>query len=316
MNNKNNNPKGIILILLAMMVFSVQDSIMKYIYNYVSLYEVYLVRTLVSFIIILLFLKLTKKPIVFKTKYPLLTSIRVVLFFFGFSSFYISLTVMPLATATALFFVTPFLITIFAHFFLKEEIGIRRWSAVIIGFVGVYIILDPNFNNFDYLSLTPILCAFCYSLSMIIIKKTSDKDNVYTQTFTFYIGAIFISSIFYFVIGDGQYNTSSHIASQFIFKEWFANLEDSILLMVATGVTASAAFLLLFSAYSIASPSVVSPFEYSILLWSSLSGWIFFNETPGMNTIVGMIIIVSCGIYIFMRERVQEQSIVTEKPLR
>ena len=316
MNSKNNNPKGIILILLAMMVFSVQDSIMKYIYNYVSLYEVYLVRTLVSFIIILLFLKLTKKPIVFKTKYPLLTSIRVVLFFFGFSSFYISLTVMPLATATALFFVTPFLITIFAHFFLKEEIGIRRWSAVIIGFVGVYIILDPNFNNFDYLSLTPILCAFCYSLSMIIIKKTSDKDNVYTQTFTFYIGAIFISSIFYFVIGDGQYNTSSHIASQFIFKEWFANLEDSILLMVATGVTASAAFLLLFSAYSIASPSVVSPFEYSILLWSSLSGWIFFNEIPGMNTIVGMIIIVSCGIYIFMRERVQEQSIVTEKPLR
>ncbi len=316
MNSKNNNPKGIILILLAMMVFSVQDSIMKYIYNYVSLYEVYLVRTLVSFIIILLFLKLTKKPIVFKTKYPLLTSIRVVLFFFGFSSFYISLTVMPLATATALFFVTPFLITIFAHFFLKEEIGIRRWSAVIIGFVGVYIILDPNFNNFDYLSLTPILCAFCYSLSMIIIKKTSDKDNVYTQTFTFYIGAIFISSIFYFVIGDGQYNTSSHIASQFIFKEWFANLEDSILLMVATGVTASAAFLLLFSAYSIASPSVVSPFEYSILFWSSLSGWIFFNEIPGVNTIVGMIIIVSCGIYIFMRERVQEQSIVTEKPLR
>ena len=316
MNSKNNNPKGIILILLAMMVFSVQDSIMKYIYNYVSLYEVYLVRTLVSFIIILLFLKLTKKPIVFKTKYPLLTSIRVVLFFFGFSSFYISLTVMPLATATALFFVTPFLITIFAHFFLKEEIGIRRWSAVIIGFVGVYIILDPNFNNFDYLSLTPILCAFCYSLSMIIIKKTSDKDNVYTQTFTFYIGAIFISSIFYFVIGDGQYNTSSHIASQFIFKEWFANLEDSILLMVATGITASAAFLLLFSAYSIASPSVVSPFEYSILLWSSLSGWIFFNEIPGTNTIVGMIIIVSCGIYIFMRERVQEQSIVTEKPLR
>ena len=169
MLSKNNNPKGIILILLAMMVFSVQDSIMKYIYNYVSLYEVYLVRTLVSFIIILLFLKLTKKPIVFKTQYPLLTFCRVILFFFGFSSFYISLTVLPLATATALFFVTPFLITIFAHFFLKEEIGIRRWSAVIIGFIGVYIILNPNFSNFDYLSLTPILCAFCYSLSLIHI---------------------------------------------------------------------------------------------------------------------------------------------------
>ena len=316
MNSKNNNPKGIILILLAMMVFSVQDSIMKYIYNYVSLYEVYLVRTLVSFIIILLFLKLTKKPIVFKTKYPLLTSIRVVLFFFGFSSFYISLTVMPLATATALFFVTPFLITIFAHFFLKEEIGIRRWSAVIIGFIGVYVILNPNFSNFDYLSLTPILCAFCYSLSMIIIKKTSDKDSVYTQTFTFYVGAIIISSIFYFIIGDGQYNTIDHQASKFIFREWFVNLEISMLFMIATGVTASAAFLLLFTAYSIGSPSVVSPFEYSILLWSSLSGWVFFNEVPELNTILGMFIIVICGVYIFVREKAQEQSIVTEKPLR
>ncbi len=316
MPTKNNNPKGIILILLAMMVFSVQDSLMKYIYSFVSLYEVYLVRTLVSIIIILLFLKLTKKPIVFKTQYPLLTFCRVILFFFGFSSFYISLTVMPLATATALFFVTPFLITIFARIFLKEEIGPRRWSAVIIGFLGVYIVLNPDFRNFDYLSLTPILCALCYSLSMIIIKKTSDKDSVYTQTFTFYIGAIIISSIFYFFIGDGQYNTSDHPASQFIFREWFENLEVSILLMVATGFTASVAFLLLFTAYSIASPSVVSPFEYSILLWSSLSGWLFFDEMLSLRTFIGIFIIVTSGIYIFMREKAQDQSIVTEKPLR
>tara|TARA_B100000686_G_scaffold267745_1_gene283025 strand:+ start:586 stop:1536 length:951 start_codon:yes stop_codon:yes gene_type:complete len=316
MPTKNNNPKGIILILLAMMVFSVQDSIMKYLYNFVSLYEVYLIRSLVSFSVLLLFLKLTKKPVVFKTKYPLLTFIRVILFFFGFSSFYISLTVMPLATATALFFVTPFLITIFANFFLKEHIGARRWAAVVVGFIGVYIILNPDFSNFDYISLTPILCAFCYSLSMIIIKKTSEKDSVYTITFTFYIGAIIISSIFYLFIGDGQYNTTNHPAANFIFREWFSNLEISMFLMICTGLTASAAFLLLFRAYSIASPPVVSPFEYSILLWSSLSGWIFFNEIPGINTIVGIIIIVSCGIYIFVREKAQKQSIVTEKPLR
>ena len=316
MSAKNNNPKGIILILLAMMVFSIQDAIMKHIYSFVALYEVYLIRTLVSFILILLFLKLTKKPIIFKTHYPLLTFCRVVLFFFGFSSFYISLTVLPLATATALFFVTPFLITIFASIFLKEEIGPRRWSAVIIGFIGVYIILNPNFSNFDYLSLTPIFCAFCYSLSMIIIKKTSDKDSVYTQTFTFYLGAIFISFIFYFIFGDGQYNTSVHPASQFIFKEWFTDLESSMFFMITTGVTATLAFLLLFTAYSIASPSVVSPFEYSILLWSSLIGWVFFEEIPSSRTAIGILIIVSSGIYIFVREKAQDQSIATEKPLR
>ena len=316
MSKKNNNPRGIILILIAMMVFSVQDGIMKHIFSFVSLYEVYLIRTLVSFFLILSFLIITKKPIVFKTQYPLLTFCRVILFFFGFSSFYISLTVLPLGFATALFFVTPFLITIFAHFFLKEEIGIRRWSAVVVGFIGVYITLNPDFNNFNYLSLLPILCAFCYSLSMIIIKKTSDKDSVYTQTFTFYFGAIIFSTIFYFLIGDGQYNTSDHPASQFIFREWFVDLESSILFMATTGLTATVAFLLLFTAYSIASPAVVSPFEYSILLWSPLIGWIYFNEIPSLNTVIGILIIVSSGIYIFMREKVQEQLIATENPLR
>ena len=313
---KNNNPKGIIFILLAMLVFSVQDSIMKYIFSFVSLYEVYLIRTLVSLTIILLFLKLTKKPIIFKTQYPVLTFCRVILFFFGFSFFYVSLTVLPLATATALFFVTPFLITIFAKFLLKEQIGPRRWLAVIIGFIGVYVILNPDFSNFDYMSLTPILCAFCYSLSMIIIKLTSEKDSVYTQTFTFYIGAIIISIIFYFIIGDGLYNTIDHPASQFILREWFVNLENSILLMIATGFTSSLAFIFIFSAYRIASPAAVSPFEYSILLWSSLSGWFFFDEIPDLKTVIGMLLIVCGGIYIFIREKAQDQSIVTEKPLR
>ncbi len=316
MSTKNNNPKGIIFILLAMLVFSVQDSIMKYIYNFASLYEIYLIRTLVSFVIILLFLKLTKKPIIFKTQYPLLTFCRVILFFFGFSFFYISLTVLPLGTATALFFVTPFLITIFAKFFLKEQIGPRRWLAVLIGFIGVYVILNPNFSNFDYMSLTPILCALCYSLSMIIIKLTSEKDSVYTQTFSFYIGAIIISVIFYFIIGDGLYNTIDHPASEFIFREWFVNLEISMWLMVATGITASLAFIFVFTAYRIASPAAVSPFEYSILFWSSLSGWLFFNEIPDLKTVIGMLLIVCGGIYIFIREKVQDQPIVTEKPLR
>ncbi len=313
---KNNNPKGIIFILIGMLIFSIQDSIMKYIYNSTSLYEVYIIRTLVSFLIIIIFLKFLKKPIVFKTHYPFLTFCRIILFFFGFSSFYISLTIMPLAMATALFFVSPFLITIFAKIFLKDQVGPRRWVAVIVGFFGVYIILNPNFDNFNYLNLTPILCAFCYALSMIIIKKTSDKDDVYQQMFQFYIGALIISGIFYLFIGDGQYNTIDNPAAQFIFREWFSNLEFSLIYMIVLGFTAAAAFLFVFSAYRIASPAAVSPFEYSILIWSSLSGWLFFDEVPGLRTILGMFLIVAGGIYIFIREKVQEQSIVTEKPLR
>jgi len=313
---KNNNPKGIILILIGMFIVSFMDATFKYINTSVNLYEAYFVRTLISFGVIASYLKITNKPIIFTTHYPLLTSVRVILFFFGFSSFYISLTIMPLATATALFFASPFLITVFAIFFLKEEVGMRRWSAVIIGFIGVYIILNPDFNDFDYLSLTPVFCAFCYALSMIIIKKTSDKDDVYSQMFHFYIFAITISLIIYFFMGDGQYNNFDHPASHFIFRKWFGNLEFSLPYMIFIGVIGATGFLCFFTAYRIASPAVVSPFEYSILIWATLNGWIFFDEIPNQRTFVGMILIICGSIYIFIREKAQDQSIVTEKPLR
>ena len=313
---KNNNPKGIILILIGMFIVSFMDATFKYINASVNLYEAYFVRTLISFGVIASYLKITNKPIIFTTHYPLLTSLRVILFFFGFSSFYISLTIMPLATATALFFASPFLITIFAIFFLKEKVGIRRWSAVIIGFIGVYIILNPDFNDFDYLSLTPVFCAFCYALSMIIIKKTSDKDDVYSQMFHFYIFAMAISIIFYFFMGDGQYNNIDHPASQFIFRKWFDNLEFSLPYMIFIGVIGASGFLCFFTAYRIASPAVVSPFEYSILVWASLNGYFFFDEVANVRTVIGMVLIVCGSIYIFIREKAQDQSIVTEKPLR
>ena len=276
----------------------------------------YLIRSLTSFLIVIFYLKITNKAIILKTNYPILTLVRVILFFFGFSSFYIALSVMPLATANALFFCSPFIITIFARFILKEKVGIQRWLAVIVGFIGVYIVLDPDFSNFNYLSLLPVLCAFCYASSMIIIKKTSDKDNVYSQVLQFYVAAMIISIIFYFLIGDGQYNTSGHPASQFIFRKWFVNLEFSMPYMVMLGVIAAGSFLCLFTAYRIASPAVVSSFEYSILIWASLNGWLFFDEIPNQRTIVGMILIICGGIYIFIREKDQDQPIVTEKQLR
>ena len=137
---KSKNAQGILFIVLGMFIFAIQDSIVKYIYSSISLYEMYLIRTLTSFFIVIFYLKVTNKPIIFKTHYPILTITRVILFFFGFSSFYISLTIMPLATATALFFCSPFITTILARFILKDKIGIQRWLAVLVGFFGVYIV--------------------------------------------------------------------------------------------------------------------------------------------------------------------------------
>ena len=116
----NDNTKGILFIMTGMAFFSIQDSLIKFIYEDIALFELYLGRTLIQATILLGFVILTKKHITLKTHYPFLTLIRVICFFFGFSFFYISLTFMSLAMTSALFFSCPFFMSMFAKFFFKR----------------------------------------------------------------------------------------------------------------------------------------------------------------------------------------------------
>ena len=316
MNKVQNNTKGIIFILLGMATFSIQDALIKFIYNDAALYELYFGRTLAAIILLVSYLKFSNKKINLKTHYPLLTTIRVICFFFGFSFFYISLTYMTLATANALFFCCPFFVSILAIIFLKEKIGIRRWSAIITGFIGVYIVLNPDFSNFNYMKLAPIACALCYAISMTITKITSDKDNVYTQMLHLYIGAIIISILFFIFTGKGQFNNFNDPTFQFIFREWFTNPSYAWPFIISMGLISVLAFYFILNAYSIASPSVVSLFEYSLIIWAILIGYILFDNVPSIRTLFGAIIIIFAGIYIYLREKVNEQLIVSDNPIR
>ncbi|MDC3106422.1 DMT family transporter [Candidatus Pelagibacter sp.] len=316
MNQTQNNTKGIIFILLGMAAFSVQDALIKFIYNDAALYELYFGRTLIAIIILVSYLKFSKKKINLKTHYPLLTTIRVVCFFFGFSFFYISLTYMTLATANALFFCCPFFVSILAIIFLKEKVGIRRWAAIITGFIGVYIVLNPNFSNFNYMKLAPIACALCYAISMTITKITSDKDNVYTQMLHLYIGAIIISILFFIFTGKGQFNNFNDPTFQFIFREWFTNPFYAWPYIISMGLISVLAFYFILNAYSIASPSVVSLFEYSLIIWAILIGYMLFDNIPTIRTIFGATVIIIAGIYIYLREKINDQLIVSNNPIR
>ena len=316
MSTPNNNPKGILLILSGMALFSIQDSLIKYIFEESALYELYFGRTLTALILLIVFLKITSQKLVIKTHYPLLTCCRVVCFFFGFSFFYISLTYMSLAMANALFFSSPFFISILAIIFLGEKVGIRRWLAIIVGFIGVYIVLNPDIENFNYMKLAPVACALCYAISMTITKITSEKDNVYSQMFHLYIGAIGISILFFIFTGKGQFNTFSDPTFQFILREWFTNPTYAWPYIVAMGFVAAISFYCVFSAYSVASPSVVSLFEYSLIIWAIIIGYVLFNDVPTIRTFVGVALIIGAGVYIYLREKVKDQMIVTDTPNR
>ena len=237
--NENKNIFGIIYILIAMALFSVHDAILKYIFEKTSLYEIFFARTLIAALLSGGFLLITKQRISLITHYPFLSIIRVVLHFLAFSFYFVSLTYLTLAVATALYFSTPFFMSIFARIFLKEHIGYKRWLAIFFGFVGVYIILNPNFNDFDYKTLLPLLCALFYSLSMTITKITSDKDDTYTQLFYFYLITILLCSFLFLILGLGQFDNFSDPTVKFIFREWFSHINHTWKFILMIGVLAT-----------------------------------------------------------------------------
>ena len=242
MTLNNNNSQGIIFILLGMAFFSIQDALIKFIFEDIALFELYFGRTLIQTFFLTCFLIIAKKSFTLKTYYPVLTLVRVFCFFFGFSFFYISLTFMSLAMTSALFFSCPFFMSILAIIFLKEKIGIRRWSAIVVGFIGVLIVLNPNFDDFNIFKLAPVACAFCYAIAMTITKYTSEKDSIYTQMAWLYIFALLAGFIIYLVSGDGKFNNYSDPTMQFIYREWFSNPSVAWPYVLVMGIVASISF--------------------------------------------------------------------------
>jgi drug/metabolite transporter (DMT)-like permease len=124
--------------------------------------------------------------------------------------------------------------------------------------------------------------------------------------------------VFYFISLQvkGQINNFTDPTFQFIFREWFTNPSYAWPYITAMGCIGAFAFYFVFNAYSIASPSVVSLYEYSLIIWSILTGFILFDNIPTTRTFVGVAIIIGAGIYIYFREKVKDQMIVTDTPNR
>ena len=313
---KVNNSKAIILILIGMTVFSIQDTFIKLLSDNTNIYLIYFARCLIGLAVIFSYLRIKKIPIVIKTHYPLLTLVRTSAFFIGFSLYYYSLTKLSLALAVTLFFVSPFFVTIFSMLIIGEKIGFRRWMAIFIGFVGVYLVMDPKIQNFNIYSLFPIACAICYSFTVVIQKKTSDKDSLFSQIIHIYFSAIIFSFFIKTSLSFIDFNPSTIEQYSFLLMQWkITNLIDFILILTI-GITGVTGFLCLFGAYNIGSPSVIAPFEYVIILWAILISWLLWGETLNSNAFLGIFFIISAGMYTFFREIILNKTISIDRPLR
>ena len=313
---KENNSLAIFYIIAGMTVFSVQDTLVRILSSEVSILQIMFLRSVVGVSILFLYLKFRKIPIIFSSQYPVLTIIRAILFMFAFLFYYIGLAYLPFAVTTALFFTTPFFITILSKIFLKEKIGIIRLLTIIFGFIGVVIIANPTFDSFNIFMIFPILCAFGYSASMIIIKMTSEKDSVYSQTFHVYLATLLFAPLVTYLGSTFGSSIEGNKVLNFVFRSWELNLHTQYFLIIVVGVCVVAGFLLIFNAYRVGKPFVIAPFEYTILLWSIFYGWLIWDESVTVRSWIGMVMIVAAGIYLFYRERVNEQEITTDQPLR
>ena len=313
---KENNLLAITYIMLGMTAFALQDTVIRLLAVDISILQVMFARSIVALILLTLFLKITKKEIILKTAFPKLSIFRTVMFILAFVFYYIGLHYLTFAEATALFFTAPFFITIFSGVFLKEKIGLIRWAIIVYGFIGVLFIVSPNIDSFNVYMIYPILCAAGYSANMIIIKYTSEKDNVYTQTLHVYIATIIICPIITFSGIFLDFGNSNSEVLNFLFRNWYFNDPKSLIMIFIVGVSVIFGFVFLFNAYRHGRPYIIAPFEYIFLIWAVILGWFIWSETVDLKTWTGIAIIVSAGIFILYREKIRDQNITTDQPIR
>src|SRR5918996_153729 len=205
----------------------------------------------------------------------------------GFCAF-TAYSLMPLADAYAFIFTTPLLITVLSIPLLGETVRWRRWSAILVGFVGVLIMLQPGSGSFDLAAGAALLAAFASALSIVLVRKLSATET--TASIAFYANVTVV-----LVMG-------ASLPFDFVWP----SLGD-LALMGAAGLAGGTALMPLIAGYRRAQAAVVAPFQYSQMLWGVLLGWLLWDDLPSTAVAGGATIVVASGLYILYREGVRAE---------
>ena len=296
------NKTGIYYLVIGMCVFTFQDIIIKLLSDKVNLFQILFIRSIMTIVFVLLYLTITKQTKLLSIFTPIMTTIRSLIFFIGFTMFYYSQTQMPVANALTLFYVSPFFITILSMFLLGEKIDLVRWVIIILGFSGVYFIANPNFEEFNYINLLPVFCALFYGIFMVFTKKYSTTESSFAQIFYLSLGSLIISGVLGLIVGDGKYYTNSNVSMNYLSRSWNFIDAGDIGLMLLSALCGFIGTVFLINAYRIGNPSRITPFEYSGLIPTMMLGYLIWDDIPTKNTWIGILIIIGCGLYLFYRE--------------
>ena len=289
---------GIICLCLGILVFSVQDAIVKAVSNGYPLTEVVSIRCIVSAPILLALVHFESglKSLGQRQEFGALMG-RSFLMLIAYTTYYMAFPALPLADAVALYFTVPLFAMALAVPILGETIGWRRITAVLIGFAGVVVMLRPGAGLFEPAALLSLFSAFTYALAMLMARKIGGGKAA--SVMAFYQNAIYLAgalAIAGFCKATGIHE-AAHKSLDFLIRPWvWPDLKD-LLLIASCGVIAAIGMTLLTQAYRIAKASVVTSFEYTGMLWAPLWGFAFFGEIPHVTTLAGAARIIAAGLF-------------------
>ncbi len=291
-----NNLTGIAALVLGIFVFSVQDTIIKSISGTHAVTLAIFLRSIVSFPILLAMVHWeTGLKAMLTPKAPLLLS-RGLILFCAYILYYIAMPALPLAEAIALFFMAPLLVTVLSGPMLGEKVTATAWVAVVLGLIGVFVILQPGTSLFQPAALLSLGSAVAYAYAMVLARQHA--SGVPTGVMSFYqnISYLIVSPLIGLTLMAVQPETPSHPSLAFFMRPWAWPPSFDLMLMAACGVIAAIAATLLTHAYRKGEANIVTPFEYTGMLWGAVWGFLLFDEMPKWTTLIGMALISAAGL--------------------
>ena len=263
--------------------FSIMDICVKWL-DYYPVGQVLFFRFFIGFIPIFFIIPRDKIFNFYKTSRPGLHAFRAICGALAIIALFYGLRELPLADVISLTFGGPIFVTIASIFFLSERVGIKRWSAVFLGFFGMLLIVQPAFKEVNYFYIAPIIFCIFFACVAISVRSLSKTEANYTIAFyfTFLCTVLGLGSIF--------------------FVEWIMPTKVDFLIFLIIGLSGSIANLLLTQSYRLAEASLVTPIKYLSLVFAIIFGFLIWSEVPKVLTLLGAGLVILSSLIIFVRE--------------
>ena len=276
--------KAISYNLLAWAILPFMDTIAKYLSSDLSFFQITWARYFFTVFFALPFMFFFFRKNLIWTTQPMLQSLRGLLLFCANLLFFYSISIISMAKALTLAFVAPLITTALSPFLLNEYVGFKRWSAVIVGFLGSLIVIRPGVIDFNIATIAGLGTGFFYGLYLIVTRKLHTSDNpLLTLLLTGVVGLIFGSFLVPFV--------------------WVNPTYDQWLLLALMGIFACLGHFFLILSLKYADASKLAPFGYFEIITNVILGYYYFGDFPDKFSWIGLFIIISSGIYISFREQ-------------